>query len=74
MDYSQGPVGRVPFKKISSSKILDLVDREVAIAKENWDSFEMSWDFLENPFLRTQQPNLEQALYLKSKILTLWLK
>lgn len=67
MDYSQGPVGRVPFKKISSSKILDLVDREVAIAKENWDSFEMSWDFLENPFLRTQQPNLEQAFNIFKK-------
>ena len=31
------------------------------IAKNDWDAYETSWDFTQNPVIRTQQPNLEQA-------------
>ncbi|WP_019383580.1 BREX-1 system adenine-specific DNA-methyltransferase PglX [Acinetobacter venetianus] len=33
----------------------------VSLAKNNWDSYEVSWDFSKNPIVRTQQPSLEQA-------------
>ena len=33
----------------------------VNIAKKDWDSYETSWDFTENPIIRANQPNLEQA-------------
>lgn len=31
------------------------------IAKNDWDAYETSWDFTQNPVIRTGQPNLEQA-------------
>ena len=35
----------------------------VSLAKNNWDSYEVSWDFSKNPIVRTQQPSLEQAFH-----------
>ncbi|HIT89099.1 MAG TPA: BREX-1 system adenine-specific DNA-methyltransferase PglX, partial [Candidatus Merdenecus merdavium] len=37
------------------------VERLLELSKSNWDSYETSWDFAENPIVRTKQPNLEQA-------------
>ncbi|WP_151817453.1 BREX-1 system adenine-specific DNA-methyltransferase PglX [Acinetobacter ursingii] len=36
-------------------------DKFISLAKYDWDSYETSWDFTQNPIIRTQQPNLEQA-------------
>lgn len=33
----------------------------IDIAKFDWDAYETSWDFTDNPLIRTQQPTLEQA-------------
>ena len=39
----------------------NIVKSLISIAKFDWDSYETSWDFTENPVIRTQQRNLEQA-------------
>ncbi len=33
----------------------------VELSQVDWDSYEFSWDFAQNPIIRSQQPNLEQA-------------
>ena len=33
----------------------------VNVSKSDWDSYETSWDFTQNPIIRTGQLNLEQA-------------
>lgn len=33
----------------------------ISIAKSDWDAYETSWDFTDNPLIRTQQPTLAQA-------------
>ncbi|MFV5498302.1 BREX-1 system adenine-specific DNA-methyltransferase PglX [Acinetobacter baumannii] len=33
----------------------------ISIAKNDWNAYETSWDFTQNPIIRTQQSNLEQA-------------
>ncbi|RJL69677.1 BREX-1 system adenine-specific DNA-methyltransferase PglX [Acinetobacter radioresistens] len=38
-----------------------VLDKLLQIAKSDWDSYEISWDFTQNPIIRTQQPNLGQA-------------
>ncbi|NHB66193.1 BREX-1 system adenine-specific DNA-methyltransferase PglX [Acinetobacter sp. GFQ9D192M] len=38
-----------------------VVKKLIYISKNDWDSYETSWDFTQNPIIRTQQPNLEQA-------------
>ncbi|MGK9156311.1 BREX-1 system adenine-specific DNA-methyltransferase PglX [Acinetobacter radioresistens] len=48
------PVATKTFSEKSSSILID-------IAKKDWESYETSWDFIENPLIRTYQPNLRQA-------------
>lgn len=46
---------------IIKEKVEKCVDSLVSISRTDWDSYETSWDFTQNPIIRTQQPNLEQA-------------
>ena len=64
LNFGAGDIGKVP-------ALIDLVGHEdkvylyhdelINISKKDWDSYETSWDFTENPIIRTQQSNLEQA-------------
>ena len=42
----------MPVKRVRMSEINDLVDRAVSISKNDWDNFENSWDFKNNPLNR----------------------
>lgn len=59
LDYSMVGVKKLPALLIS--KTLDLVKEARNSAKKDWDSYEISWDFTQNPVIRMGQPNLEQA-------------
>ena len=48
----------LPYIKVNVS---ELAESCVFLAKNDWDSYETSWDFTQNPIIRTQQPNLKQA-------------
>ncbi|WP_111885888.1 BREX-1 system adenine-specific DNA-methyltransferase PglX [Acinetobacter sp. CFCC 11171] len=39
----------------------NIVKSLISIAKFDWDSYETSWDFTQNPIIRTNQSTLEQA-------------
>lgn len=57
-----GDVAKLPITDKVNGKILSIIwDKGVNISKSNWDSYETSWDFAENPIIRAKQPNLEQA-------------
>lgn len=58
MTFQSGDIARLPFIKGSDNKIGKSL---VAISKNDWDSYEISWDFSDNPIIRTKQPNLGQA-------------
>ncbi len=51
----------IPILKINSPDFLKNVRRCVLISKIDWDSYENSWEFNQNPIIRTNQSNLEQA-------------
>lgn len=59
LDYSMAGVRKLPALMISQA--IPLVKAARNRAKDDWDSYETSWDFIENPIVRTKQPNLEQA-------------
>lgn len=49
-----GDLKRIPFilpDESTRNRIYQLVDECVAISKEDWDSYEFSWDFREHPFI-----------------------
>ena len=50
-------LGTTSFSKVQNNTINNLVLK----SKQNWDTYEISWGFNENPIIRTQQPSLEQA-------------
>ena len=51
INMSCGVVSLVPLKIVENNKINDLVEKNVALSKSDWDSFETSWDFKKHPLL-----------------------
>ena len=53
LDYHEGPMGKLPV--IINDKyfftVESLVKENIKLAQENWDSFEMSWDFKKHPLI-----------------------
>lgn len=53
-DFNQGPMRDLPLIMDNSearTKIEELVRKNIDIAKADWDSYEMSWDFTHHPFI-----------------------
>jgi hypothetical protein len=54
MDYNQGPVGRLPWAKITAghrTAIENNTSSLVQYAQSDWDAYETSWDFTTLPLL-----------------------
>lgn len=57
LNYQTQDIEKLPISndcEMSAKKLCE-------ISKLDWDSYETSWDFTQNPIIRTQQLNLEQA-------------
>ena len=54
MKTETGNVQQVPYPKMGKEKelIKNLSGKNIDIAKVDWDSFEISWDYAEHPFIR----------------------
>ncbi|MFW1927510.1 BREX-1 system adenine-specific DNA-methyltransferase PglX [Acinetobacter ursingii] len=62
LNYQVNNVGSIPVPKNIDTKLVSEISTKcVLIAKTDWDSYETSWDFTQNPIIRTQEPSLEQA-------------
>ena len=53
LDYHEGPISKVPTVIDADKKevVGDISKNNIAIAKDNWDSCETSWDFKRNPLV-----------------------
>ena len=50
MDYSQGPVSKIPyFDTNEKQRIEELVRNSISISSKDWNSFEIAWDYDRNP-------------------------
>ncbi|MGN8230846.1 BREX-1 system adenine-specific DNA-methyltransferase PglX [Paenibacillus polymyxa] len=45
LDYHEGPLGRLPIIFNNEDIITQLVKKNIEISKNDWDSFEISWNF-----------------------------
>lgn len=54
LNYEVGHIKSIPVvvDKEVHSRVDNLVQENITISKEDWDSFEISWDFEEHPFLK----------------------
>lgn len=53
LDYHEGPLSRVPIiiDEGNKARVEELVKRNVQLCREDWDSFEMSWNFKKHPLI-----------------------
>jgi hypothetical protein len=52
MNMQIGDVGNFPIiESTGKNNICDLVKENIEICKDDWDSFETSWDFKRHPLL-----------------------
>jgi len=63
LDFTQGPLSRIPVIINAKDEVENLVKENVDIAKLNWDSFESSWDFKQHFLLDSKYKtnSLKQA-------------
>lgn len=66
MNFPPGIVSSIPYKVVEKeykTLIENLVNNNINISKEDWDSFETSWDFKRHPFLtyRGEAQRLEEC-------------
>lgn len=55
MHYSTGQIPKIPYIKISENdtkKVEEYVTNNIENSKDDWDSFETSWDFQHHPLIR----------------------
>ncbi|ENX13471.1 hypothetical protein F894_01680 [Acinetobacter sp. CIP 51.11] len=65
LDFQSGHISTIPILEIdwNDDRLQNISNNCIEIAKSDWDSYETSWDFTQNPVIRTQQPTLEQAFH-----------
>ena len=58
LDFHEGPMAKVPVvNSDNDNKIIELVKDNVRIGKNDWDSFETSWDFKCHPLISVISQN-----------------
>ncbi len=65
MGFESGYIRKIPYliDSIPKTEIVDLVKACVETSKDDWDSFEESWDFKTHPFIRFKKDGLIRNSY-----------
>ena len=75
LDYHEGPLGRTPILLEDNSEIDEITKNCITISKNEWDSFENSWDYKVHPLieLRTECVRVhEQQNYHIKDVYLVW--
>ena len=51
MTFEIGQLSKLPYIPAESNKVRSKVEENIRIAKDDWDSFEMSWEFKRHPLV-----------------------
>lgn len=46
-----GHIKKIPFIEINENSVKNVVVENINIARKNWDSYELSWDFEKHPLI-----------------------
>jgi hypothetical protein len=57
LNFGVEQIGRIPYIKSRTDEVERLTDECIDISKKDWDSFEISWDFKEHPFITLAHRN-----------------
>ena len=66
LNYGAGSMSNVPviFDKNRLDIINELVERNIEISKNDWNDYEISWNFKKHPFLKFKEPKLKNSFNL----------
>ncbi|QCJ42886.1 BREX-1 system adenine-specific DNA-methyltransferase PglX [Bacillus sp. S3] len=67
LNFQPGNIGSLPFKPISHSEPVPVINECIQLSKTDWDSFEISWDFTSHPLLESRK-----SLVLLEQIYNNW--
>ena len=69
LNYNAGDIEKIPFiiDESRKSSIEKLADECITIAKEDWDSFEISWDFKIHPLIKYHTNTIREAFDIWEK-------
>ena len=67
MNFQSGDVARIPviYSKNNEDKINKLVEQNIEISKDDWDSYEVSWDFKKHPLINSSSINEAFSIWEK---------
>ncbi len=62
LDFNQGAMGKMPLyiQGLPTEQVLNLVGQNIGLARNDWDSFETSWDFKKHPLI-CDEPTITSA-------------
>lgn len=67
LNFQSGEISKFPiiFDATANSNICNITNENIKISKEDWDSFETSWDFMAHPLVRYKEggKNLDKLNY-----------
>ena len=63
LDYHEGPMSRVPIiiSNQYKNRVEKIVKENIEMCKEDWDSFEISWDFKQHPLVKYSVRTIKEA-------------
>lgn len=62
LNFVPGNISSLPLlKNIKRSNIDHIFESAIDVSKNNWNDYETSWNFIDNPLLRTKQANLAES-------------
>jgi type II restriction/modification system DNA methylase subunit YeeA len=61
LNFQVGDIKRIPINLSKISSVSIVVEQTLNLAKTDWNNYETSWDFTENPLIRQKQPTLKAA-------------
>lgn len=65
INYQSGNIANIPviYDEEKSGEVCALAEENIRIAKEDWDEYETSWDFTENPLVNKGYTLVSDAYY-----------
>lgn len=65
LNFEVGQISKIPScdMKNNYQLIVDIVQQNISISKQDWDAHETSWDFTENEFVKYSKRNSDPSLY-----------
>ena len=61
LNFVATTISEIPIKVVEENVISHLVEENIDISKNDWDSFEISWDFKHHPFMLTPDVKMEAS-------------